>query len=236
MSDVTTVGPRAAAPWATAAIRRNAPPDVGGVPYRAAPPDDLIVPRHQATASPWDALDALEEGLAVHDGPGRQVFANAALRRLAAAGDGLGRAGPAGAAVAPSDPAAQRALRRALAAAAAGAAAELALPRPSGAPPYLLRCAPMPGPGGAGWALLRVADPARRRRAPSAAALRAGFGLTAAEAALAEALCAGGSLAGFAAARGASVHTARTQLRALLAKTRTDRQADLVGLLTALAA
>ena len=43
-------------------------------------------------------------------------------------------------------------------------------------------------------------------------------------------------LAGFAAARGASVHTARTQLRALLAKTRTDRQADLVGLLTALAA
>jgi DNA-binding CsgD family transcriptional regulator len=234
MSNVTTIGPRAAAPWTTADARPDAAFAFGAEPYRAAPADDRVAaPRHPAAASPWDALDALEEGLAVHDRPGRQVFANAALRRLAAAADGLGRAGPGGA-VAPSDPAALRALRRALAAAGAGTAVELALARPSGAAPYLLRCAPMPG--GSGWALLRVADPARRRRAPSAAALRAGFGLTAAEAALAEALCAGAGLAGFAAGRGVSVHTARTQLRALLAKTRTDRQADLVGLLTALAA
>jgi DNA-binding CsgD family transcriptional regulator len=82
--------------------------------------------------------------------------------------------------------------------------------------------------------VVRVADPATRRRAPSVPFLRAAFGLTQAEADLAVALCAGASLAEFAAARGSSIHTARTQLRALLGKTRTDRQAELVGLLTAL--
>lgn len=65
--------------------------------------------------------------------------------------------------------------------------------------------------------------------------LRSAYGLTQAEALLAVALCRGTSLGEFAAERGISIHTARTQLRALLSKTRTERQADLVGLLSGLA-
>jgi DNA-binding CsgD family transcriptional regulator len=184
-----------------------------------------------ATPQPWDAFDALEEGLAVHDRPGRQLYANAALLRLAAEEDGLSR-DPRCGAVLPTDPVALRLLQRALAAAACGTAIEVAVPRASGAAAYLLRCAPVPG--NSGWVMVRVSDPVARRRAPSAAFLRSAFGLTAAEAMLAIALCGGDCLAEFAGARGISIHTARTQLRALLAKTRTDRQAELVGLLTAL--
>lgn len=195
--------------------------------------DGLLATRAAAAAGapqPWDAFDALDDGLALHDRPGRQIFANVALQRLAAAEDGLQRA--AGGAVLPSDPGALRLLQRALAAAASGTPVELAVPRRSGAPPYLLRCAPVPGRSG--WTVLRVAD-SGARRAPSEIVLRSAFGMTAAEAMLAVALCRGASLSEFAAERGISIHTARTQLRALLSKTRTERQADLVGLLSGLA-
>ena len=178
---------------------------------------------------PWEALDALEDGLALHDRPGRQIFANSALHRFADAEDGLQRA-PSGA-VLPSDPGALRLLQRALAAAAAGTSVELAVPRRSGAPPYLVRCSPVPGRSG--WTVLRVAD-AAARRIPSEIFLRSAFGLTQAEAMLAVGLCRGASLGEFAQERGISIHTVRTQLRALLGKTRTDRQADLVGLLSGL--
>ncbi len=178
---------------------------------------------------PWDAFDALDEGLALHDRPGRQIFANTALHRLAEAADGLQRAP--GGAVLPSDANALRLLQRALAAAAAGTPMEVAVPRRSGAPPYLVRCTPVPGRSG--WTVLRVADSAARR-APSESFLRGAFGLTQAEAGLAVGLCRGRSLAEFAAERGISIHTVRTQLRALLGKTRTERQADLVGLLSGL--
>lgn len=57
------------------------------------------------------------------------------------------------------------------------------------------------------------------------------FGLTAAEAALADALVHGATLEQCAAQRGTSVHTVRGQLRALLAKTGTNRQSEVVGLL-----
>lgn len=57
------------------------------------------------------------------------------------------------------------------------------------------------------------------------------FGLTAAEAALADALVHGATLEQCAGQRGTSVHTVRGQLRALLAKTGTNRQSELVGLL-----
>lgn len=178
---------------------------------------------------PWDAFDAFDEGLALHDRPGRQIFANTALHRLAETADGLQRAP--GGAVLPADPGALRLLQRALAAAAAGTPVELAVARHSGASPYLLRCTPVPGRSG--WTVLRVADSAARR-VPSEIFLRSAFALTQAEAVLAVALCRGASLAGFSGERGISIHTARTQLRALLSKTRTERQADLVGLLSGL--
>lgn len=57
------------------------------------------------------------------------------------------------------------------------------------------------------------------------------FRLTTAETALADALVHGATLEQCAAQRGTSVHTVRGQLRALLAKTGTNRQSELVGLL-----
>ena len=62
------------------------------------------------------------------------------------------------------------------------------------------------------------------------------FGLTAAETALADALVHGSTLEQCAAQRGTSVHTVRGQLRSLLAKTGTNRQSELVGLLAPFAA
>lgn len=63
----------------------------------------------------------------------------------------------------------------------------------------------------------------------TAESLRRRFGFTPAEAQLAVALCEGQRLAAYAADHGISVNTARTQLRALLRKTRTRRQAELIG-------
>lgn len=224
------------APPAPAALRCGLAPLAGPDPapgFATSRPEPRRLPAGSLAAAgvpdPWDAFDALDEGLALHDRPGRQIFANTALHRLAEAADGLQRAP--GGAVLPSDPCALRLLQRALAAAAAGTAMELAVPRHSGAPPYLVRCTPVPGRSG--WTVLRVAD-SSTRRAPSASFLRGAFGLTQAEAVLAVALCRGASLAEFAAERGISIHTVRTQLRALLGKTRTERQADLVGLLSGL--
>jgi DNA-binding CsgD family transcriptional regulator len=57
------------------------------------------------------------------------------------------------------------------------------------------------------------------------------FGLTPAEAALADDIIHGVTLEHCAEARGTSIHTVRNQLRALLAKTGTKRQSELVGLL-----
>ena len=54
------------------------------------------------------------------------------------------------------------------------------------------------------------------------------FNLSPAEAALAAALCAGWSVSDFARDRGISVGTARIQLKSVLSKTNTRRQADLV--------
>lgn len=179
----------------------------------------------------WAALDALQDGLAVHGMDGRQVHANAALRGLAEVQDGFAWH-PSGAAL-PSEAPALRRLDRALCAAACGTPVAMALPRPSGAAAYLLRCTPMPGH--AGWSVLRVTDPGARHGVPPLAFLRAAYQLTEAEARLAMSLCAGASVIDYARARDISVHTVRTQMRAVLLKTGVDRQVDLIGLLTALA-
>lgn len=58
--------------------------------------------------------------------------------------------------------------------------------------------------------------------------LRTCFDITRSEAELLAALCSGSDIAGFAARRRVSIHTARTQLKQLMAKTDVRRQADLV--------
>lgn len=71
----------------------------------------------------------------------------------------------------------------------------------------------------------------RSTRRLSEASLRSRFHLTPAEAQIALGIAGGETLAAIAKARGASVSTARTQLKCVFAKTGTHRQAELVALL-----
>ena len=69
---------------------------------------------------------------------------------------------------------------------------------------------------------------------PEATQLCAAFGLTAAEAKLAAKLASGSGINGAAASLGVSRETARTQLKAVFAKTNTRRQAELAALVSRL--
>lgn len=71
-------------------------------------------------------------------------------------------------------------------------------------------------------------------RAPNERLLRRAFQLTAAEARLASSLAAGGGIDAASARLAISRETARTQLRAIFAKTGTRRQAELTALLSRL--
>ena len=77
----------------------------------------------------------------------------------------------------------------------------------------------------AGCAVLLLTD-LRSLARPDALRLRAAFGLTAAEARLAARLASGDGINAAAIALGISRETARTQLRAVFAKTNTHRQAE----------
>ena len=72
-----------------------------------------------------------------------------------------------------------------------------------------------------------VSDP-DTRSGPLAQRLRERFGLTNAEARLAVALCSGAAVSEYAEKSGVSLLTVRAHLRALFAKTRCARQAELV--------
>lgn len=79
-------------------------------------------------------------------------------------------------------------------------------------------------------ALLLITDPEDVKE-PDEAILRQAFKLTAAEARLAAALARGEDIAGAAYRYGLSIETVRTQLKSILGKTDTHRQAELVALL-----
>lgn len=81
-------------------------------------------------------------------------------------------------------------------------------------------------------ALVVVADP-NSTATLDADQLRSLFALTAAEARLASALGSGSSLEAYAEQQGLSINTVRSQLRAVLHRTGTHRQADLMRLLNA---
>lgn len=73
--------------------------------------------------------------------------------------------------------------------------------------------------------------PLGRRRVASARQLISMFGLSPAEARLARALCHGETLEEYAEAQSVKLPTVKTQLRAVFAKTQTDRQVALVNLI-----
>lgn len=183
-------------------------------------------------------IDALRDGAAVIDRIGRVLHANPALLGMLRRRDGLGL-GPAG--LVAADAASQAALdalvgRALLAAQGHGppqGAERVALPRPSGAAPWLAEALPMPltaagRMGGRAGVLLLVAD-ADARRPPTERLLAQSFGLTPSEASLAASLMAGIPLAEHARRRRIAMPTVRTHLAHLLRKTGTRRQAELVA-------
>ncbi len=110
----------------------------------------------------------------------------------------------------------------------------VAIPRPN-RPPLTVLVAPFrPAQEGAGApvpaALLFLRDPERAPGSPSAA-LQQLFGLTAAEATIANYLTRGRSLTEIAARHNLSLNTLRTHLRNIFSKTGTNRQAELVALI-----
>jgi DNA-binding CsgD family transcriptional regulator len=189
-----------------------------------------------------EALDHLSCGVILVDACGKVLFLNRSAESVITAADGLTvREGLLIAATSDDT----RALGKLVAeAAATGAGAgtspggAMALARPSMSTPLAVLVAPLRGQ----WAL-----PAERRAAaavfvtdPGRCTTVAGrqlvelFGLTPAEAQLAVALLAGKRLGRIAADRGVQLPTVRNQLRAVLAKTGTGRQVELVRLLATL--
>lgn len=181
------------------------------------------------------ALDRLEAGVLLLDGGGEVLFANRALQRLARAHDGLSvdRAGR----PLPTNLEARRrfeALVRQLAL--GGAGGIVAVPRPSGARPYVMLVAPLPAALGQGvgarnraGALLLVHDPASRPpEMPEI--LQKSLGLPPGAARLVAALAADDNLKSFAEREGITIHTVRYHLRTALARTDTRTQSDLVRL------
>lgn len=196
----------------------------------------LSLPSDADHAGGLAELEALPTPLALTDTTPRLVHANAALRRLAERGDGLllGRTR-----LMAADPSADAALADAteeLARADAFGASPMraiTVPRAGRPRPYLVQALAI---GEGDWAqrgvLFVVTDP--DQPAPEAPSLRRLLGLTEAEAELAAWLGRGATLAEAARARGISIETARTQLKAMLRKTGCAGQAELARLLARL--
>lgn len=184
--------------------------------------------------SSFAAFERLAAAVAMVDEDGRVLFANRAAKALFAVGDAFRESGGRLRAV---DLTADLRLRAAVSAATAlrpvGAAFPIA--RRNGrtalsvtvtpADPRRSIFAPIRA-----LAMILVHDPAASAGV-SEEALRARYDATPTEARLAVALCAGESLAGYAASAEVSVTTVKTHLAGLFAKTGTNRQADLVRLL-----
>jgi DNA-binding CsgD family transcriptional regulator len=181
------------------------------------------------------ALETLAVGAILATADGRILFANRGAEAILRRGRGLGVVG--GRLCAESTMLRERLLAMIRQAALTGAdqgkhaGGALALPRRGEQPLSLLVC-PLPlrhveFGRSAPTALIFLAAP-DRNTATSGEVLCRLYGLTPAEARLLDALLAGTSVNGYAELVGVSAATARTQLRALFAKTGTSRQADLV--------
>jgi DNA-binding CsgD family transcriptional regulator len=167
-----------------------------------------------------DVFATLDLGVARYTTEGRFLTANAALRRLAARGDGLS-IGPGGLIA----PGIADAIRN------PGSTGRFAISRSEGTIPYLAEAIAVPE---APRVLLVVTDPATPQ-VPGDAALAALFGLTGPQAALARAIAAGVSLTAYAQHAAIPMETARSRLKAVMARTGCRRQVELAALLARLA-
>jgi DNA-binding CsgD family transcriptional regulator len=193
----------------------------------------------QAARTAWEAvLDTLRCGVVMLDQYGHVVFANRTARQLDAARDGL-RLSHAGV----SAPVVAGSLARTIGLATDGDSdcvrhgAHIALPRRDAPYPLSVTIIPLPRESscqlfGSPVVLLLIADPAQSVGSDTKALVSL-FGLTAREAALTTLLANGRRLDDAAKQLGIKRETARTHLARALAKTGTERQADLARLVWA---
>ncbi|MFO1072930.1 MAG: helix-turn-helix transcriptional regulator [Geminicoccaceae bacterium] len=195
----------------------------------------LTLERRAGDTPPWSLamLDSLRWPVFLLDGHGRLYLANTQASRALSAADGFTCAHGRLSGEHPWD---THLLQRAIARALAGAGSRLCVQRGNGQPPYVVSVTPLAhaARGKLNDEAPRVAihalDPSIT--VPDAAPiLAASFALSPAEARLAAALLDGDPLPAVARRLGISPHTARTQLAQLFAKTGTNRQSQLIGLL-----
>ena len=191
------------------------------------------------------ALDRLPFGVIVADASGRALIINRAAEKMAAKNDGLILRGGH---LTVTRTAEAAALARHIAEAARTAACRkgegggaLLVSRPSGRRPFALLVAPLSpdltlAAAHQAPAVLILITDLNSGPAVLGKRLIELFGLTPAEACLAVALSAGKRLQDVAEERGVRLPTLRTQLRAILEKTGSGRQADLVRLIVSLPA
>jgi DNA-binding CsgD family transcriptional regulator len=170
----------------------------------------------------------------VIDGLGRVKHANRLAQELMGDGVDIVRGRPIA-----NDPASNRRLRQLMSAALAAdptsnvSCAPTVIDR-NGAPWLWVEAMPVTALGSdlfsTGRAVLLLTDLTAQPR-PDTQILRVAFGLTAAEARLAAKLASGIGVKEAAASLGVNRETARSQLKMIFAKTRTRRQAELVGLM-----
>ena len=183
-----------------------------------------------------DALQRLPVGVIIVDPSSRVRFVSEAAERIVAARDGLSLIEGVLVAAAPDrDAQLQRILQLALRAARAGdpqTEDTVVLPRPSGARPYEVVVTSLRADRLAIWpeepsAMVLLHDPAATGTLPWELVQRL-YGLSPAEAKLSVALAGGWAIKDYAEHTSISVETARSQLKAAMAKTRTHRQAELI--------
>ena len=237
LSTVTIYRPRRAGDFERAeiGILRRLVPHLGGALRVHRYLSASQIHRHQAE----EALNQLDIGLLLLADDGRIEFDNRAARNLLRRGDGIKAHGG-------KLRASHHADNARLAGAIARAAGQVAprmvqalrLDRGPGRRPLQVWAVPLPreprsflvetSPSDV---MVLVVDP-ELTPAPPVEALRALYGLTQAEARLTCGLLKGERLEDYAERSGISMNTARTHLKSVFAKTDTDRQAELVRLLS----
>jgi DNA-binding CsgD family transcriptional regulator/PAS domain-containing protein len=183
------------------------------------------------------AVDSLSDGIAIVGGGGRLIHLNSAAEAIVASRDGLGvRSGHLTATSAHGNTRLDRAVHQGL----AGERSDVptggcvAVSRPSGKRPYVIRVIPLTPEIAIGvvspTALIVIVDPEKEPE-PELEALRRLYGLTDTEAEVALRVLDGTGLGPIADELSVSLSTVRTHLQRVFDKTQTHRQAELVRLL-----
>lgn len=248
----------------SAQLRLNPDIDVGGVGFPLKAPAERDVIEHAARLTPHlqravttsfrlaglgalnaslgEALARLEQSVLLVDGEGRVVFASASAETLLRSSGALRtERGRLSASRAVETRALQRLIAEASCTSLGGGVSPggtLALPQPSDDTPLAVVVAPLrdlrPLLGAARPTAIVLAGAPSAAPTASAPTLRALYGLTPAEAAVAAAIGGGRPLAAAAADLGISPLTARTHLKRVFDKTGVHRQVELVRLIARL--